>query len=101
MCLKSEEETMQATQDIQFHDVKYIIDKTYEQRDLVRARIAAYRTQKAAAHYPEAHMLKDEIKRSYALYKIYRQQMQRMYDEYLNAVNAQVAYTPLRAEKFA
>lgn len=72
------------TQDIQYHEVKYIIDKTYEQRNFVRQKIDAFKECKADNKTGEAQILRREIKRDYALYKIYQRQMQDMYRDYLN-----------------
>ncbi len=76
---------MQTTQDIQYHEVKYIIDKTYAQRNTVRQKISDFKEYRANRHHTEANLLRGEIKRSYALYKIYQRQMRAMYTDYLES----------------
>lgn len=78
---------MMNTQDIQYHEVKYIIDKTYEQRDIVREKIRACRVYKAALKLAQANVKRSEVKKAYQLYRVYQKQMCAMYDAYLGKIN--------------
>jgi hypothetical protein len=70
-------------EDIQYHEVKYIIDKTYEQRNLTRDKVGEYRALKNVKNAPELLLLKEQIKRSFGLYRTYQRQMQDMTKAYL------------------
>ena len=72
--------------DIQYHEVKYIIDKTYEQRNLTRHKVSEYRALKAVRNAPELLLLKQQIKRSFGLYRLYQRQMQMMTKAYLENI---------------
>lgn len=76
------------TQDIQYHEVKYIIDKTFEQRDIVREKIRACRVYKAALKLAQAKVKRGEVKKAYQLYRVYQKQMCAMYDAYLGKINS-------------
>ncbi|MAS87638.1 MAG: hypothetical protein CMH30_06645 [Micavibrio sp.] len=81
-------------QDVQYHEVKYIIDKTYEQRNLTRHKVSEYRALKAVRNAPELLLLKQQIKRSFGLYRLYQRQMQMMTKAYLdNLRQARATYS--------
>lgn len=84
---------MSLTQDLQYHDVKYIVDKVYEQRSIVRQKIRLYRQYTKDKDTSRASVKRQEISQSYYLYRIYQKQMQEMYSNYM----AQIEFTPTTA----
>lgn len=75
---------MNTAQDIQYHEVKYIIDKTYAQRQIVRQKILEFKASSHKRNIANLAHLKADIKRSYGLYRIYQKQMRAMYRDYLS-----------------
>ena len=83
---------MHISQDLQYHDVKYIIDRAYEQREVVRSRIQDYRLSEGYERFQK----KKELQRHYTLYRMYQAQMRAMYEGYLGQINRQdsMSYFP-------
>lgn len=71
-------------QDLNYCDVKYIIDKTYQQRQKVREDLNLYRQDKNIKR-------RLKLRKSLFLYRTYTRHMSQVMDSYLARINTQSA----------